>query len=470
MMPHTERPPVAAAGPCLATLLGTALLLVATTWTQSRAAESDAARPWYLENLSGRSRTVFQYRSADGEDDTDFYQYLYLRGRNLADRRLDFYVSGRLQRDLDDTSTSMADDLFASVEDTSSADENKLYQCYLEGHDKAKQVRLRAGRQYVDIAYDLHIDGAQLMLFENGKLGGRVFGGLPVSYYSSVSDDYAGGISLVGRPWNDNRTRLTYTRYHDDSEDTDDERFDLDVRQRWPEDIRSRARASMLNDDFEMAGLDLYYLPFDADFDCTLGVRWWGSSTGETRAYSPLYRVLGEREPYTYIRGSLSKGILPWLWISPGFAARLVDSDDEDAQNRNYGRYDLALAMEPSREWDASVAAEYWHVDEGDSFLGFSGEVRYRRRKAWEVSAGAGYVQYDYGQVSDYSNTIDGGDVVVTRDGTRIESSPDVYTYTLRGKWHLNEHLSLRARADVEDNSEEDDLIFRGRGSVVIRL
>jgi hypothetical protein len=432
-----------------------------------RAAEGENT-PWHRERLAGQSRTMYQYQSAGDEKDSDLYEYLYVRGRGLGGNRLDFYGSGKLHWDLDDAGTQ-ADDLYAGIEDRARS-EQYLYQAYIEGHDPAGRVRLRGGRQYVDIADSLHLDGAQLILWEQARLGGRLFGGLPVSYYSSVSDDWAAGASLLARPWEENQTRLTFVQYHDESRGEDDHRLGLDSRQRLPADWRTRLVGSLLNDRFEAAGFDLYYLPGEGALDGSFSVRRWGGADGETRQYSPLQEILGDLEPYTYLTARLTKGVLPWLFVSPGVAARLVSSADEDAQNRDYRRYDLTVSAQAGRAWLASVAAEYWNVDEGDSFVGASGEIRYRNGRRWEASAGSGYYRYEYARYSDFTGTINAGDVRVAADGTRIENTPDSYSYFLRGKWNVTKSVSVQARVDVEDSSDLPDLAVRGRTALVVRF
>ncbi|MEI6809443.1 MAG: hypothetical protein WCN95_12040 [bacterium] len=424
---------------------------------------------WYIGRISGQSRTVYDYNSAGDYKDSDIYEYIFLRGTDLAWRHVDFYISGKMHRDLDGTSTSLADDLFAGLDDVSLTMDDYLYQAYIEGHDQAKRLRVRLGRQYVETADSLHIDGGQLMAFENGWLGGRVYFGRPVSYYSSVDGDWAGGLSLIGRPWAENQTRLTYVCYHDESVAVDDERYSLDMRQQLPWSLANRLQVSALNGRFETAGLDLFYAPAESDLDASLGVRRWGGVMGESREYSPLASVLGNREPYTYVRGTVSKSILPWLYISPGVTLRIVEGS-EDLNNRDYVRYDLALACEPDKAWSASVAGEYWDVDHGDRFFGVSGEVRYRHAKIWEISAGAGYFRYVYDQYSDFEGTIDAGDVRISGDGTVFESSPDSYSYYMSVKWNVTRAVSLQLRGEIEDNSETEDLSYRGRTSVAVRF
>lgn len=430
----------------------------------------DTGPSWFDRHFSGQFRTVYRYRSYDGERDSDLYEYFYLRGRELAGGRLDAYASGKLYWDLDDASTDFGDDIYAGAEDLDGDFEDRIYQLYVDGHDKQKRYRLRVGRQYVDAADSLHLDGAQVLIMEDGVIGGRVFYGQPVSYYSSVSHDHAGGFSLVGKPWSGNRSRLTGTLYHDHSADETDTLLVFHSRQEWEPAIQSRLRASLLNDDFQMAGLDLYYLPPDDDLTCIAGLHRWGSFDADTRAYSPLYRVLGELNPYTYAYARMTIGVFSWLQVSPGLAARLVDSSDQDAHNRDYRHGDLTLTFEPNRAWDISLSGEYWDVEEGDRFFGLSGDVRYRHKRIWEVSAGAAYVDYEYERDSDFSYTFNGGATQISADGTRIDVSPDAYTYYLRGKWNINKILSVRIRGEVEDYSPENEHSYAGRLSSVVRF
>lgn len=425
-------------------------------------------KKWYEGRASGQSRTVFEYRTWDGEADSDFYEYLYFSDRDLFNRRLDFYISGRLHRDLDGSTPALAEDPYAGVEDISRTREDYLFQLYLEAHDPARLYTLRTGRQYIDVASGLQVDGAQFTAHEYSRLGGRIFFGLPVSYYSSVSGDWAGGLSIMGRPWARNETRLTYVRYHDSSDNADDDRYELDMNQRLDDELRGRVQVSELNSHLEIAGIDMSYDQSEGDHGCYLGVRRWGGATGESREYSPLARVLGDREPYTYLNGRVYKSILPWLYISPEVTARLVSNTD--SHNRDYMRYDLTLAFEPNDAWSASVAGEYWNVQDSDSFLGFSGEVRYRHLRRWEVSAGMGYVHYEYVQYSDYSGTIEAGDVRLYSDGTKLELSPDSYSYFLLGKWNLKKNVSITGRFEIENDSETNAQSIMAQLGLVLKM
>ena len=422
-------------------------------------------------DLSGNLRAVYDYRRLGDDKDTDTYGYWTLRGRNLGKGRLEVYTSGRLHYDFDDPSQplSLAEDPYIGMEDTSDEDEVRLLQLYGDLHTRDDRIALRAGRQYVDIADYIQMDGAQLMLFEQDSVGGRVFGGQPVSFYTPISGDLFGGASLVGRPLPGNRSRVTFARYEDDSRDATDEHFFLDTQQYVRDAFRARAYLSMMNDEFRMGGADLYYFSTGDDvFDIALGGRRWGEYTAETRAYSPLVEVLGAQEPYTYVYGRLTKELVPRILLSPGGAYRIPD--DSDAQNREFRRFDISLIFEPSSSLSASVAVDYWDVEQDDTFLGLSGEVRYRFKRIWELTAGAAYLDYQYLTFSDFSLVADGGDTVVTEDGTLIEVSPDAYTYFLRGRWNITPHYAVRLEGELEDDSTEEDLGYRLRASIEVRL
>lgn len=420
--------------------------------------------------VNARLRLEYQHRELGSEKDTDFYGRLYSGARDLYDGRLDLYISGRLHTDFDETTTtSLADDPFVSIEDTSSVTEDRLLQAYADLHTQTRRLALRAGRQYVEVADYLQLDGGQFMVNENGPIGGRIYLGHPVSYYTSVSDDYAVGASVIGRPFAGNQSRLTFSRYSDDSEDGADNNYYLDVRQTVSETLRARGQLSMLNDEYRMAQADMFYLSEDGETDFSAGGSYWGSFDANTRVYSPLYRVLGEMDPYTYLYSRLTQQIAPQWLLSPGISIKLADDSDNPQNNRDYENYDLTLIYQPNKTFNASLAAEYWVVDQSDSFTGLSGELRYRKGRLWEASGGAHYAQYTYDTYSDFSYVSSGGRTVFSETGAVVEESPYVKTYFVRGKLRMTKWLTGRAQFDVEDDDTVDDLSYRARVSIEVR-
>lgn len=434
----------------------------------SPAAGEATATPDY----SGSLRASYDYRSLGDYDDHDAYGFWHLRGRNLADKHAEIYTSGRLHSDLDGTSSD-AYDPFGGIDDGSNGD-LRLLQFYIDIHDQDNEKGMRYGRQYVDIADYIQIDGAQVRLFEQGAIGGRVFLGKPVSDYSSVSGDLFLGASMVGRPWEGNQSRLTYARYQDDSAAANDDHFFLDVKQQLGEEARGRAYLSVMNEDVRMGGADLYYASLgDQVLDAVLGLQRWGDYDAGSRVYSPLEDIMGDVEPYTMAYGRITTEMLSWLYLSPG--AMVKQPDESDVTNRRFQRYDLSFILEPADGFSTTLALEYWDVEENDRFFGVSGDFRYRYRKLWELTLGAAYVDYTYFQLSDQSvaTAFDPNTSVVTinpLDGTRVERSPDAFTYYLRGKWNITERTALRVSGSIEDDSDEDDLGYRVRTSIEVWL
>ncbi|MDF7798469.1 hypothetical protein P4C99_03295 [Pontiellaceae bacterium B1224] len=418
---------------------------------------------------SGSIWATYDYRGFGSYSDQDLYTYWYLRGQNLADNRVDVYTSGRYYQDLDGVGSSFSTDPFISLNDTSVDNATRMLQLYLELHDPKRTMALRIGRQYVDIADYIQMDGMQAMLFENKQLGGRVFGGKPVSYYSSVSGDLFGGISLVGKPWDGNRSRATYARYYDDSVGEADNNYFFDVRQQMGEEVRARSYLSVINEGVQMAGLDFYYTSFgEKVFDAVVGARYWGEFDAYTRVYSPLVQTLGAQNPYATAYGRFTSQLTSWLYLSPG--AMLRYTDEPDYTNQGFGVYDLSFIFEPSEALSANISFEYWDVEDGDQFMGLSGDIRYRYRRIWDISLGAAYADYTYFQFSDFSLTADGGSTIVADDGTRVEVSPYSFTYFLRAKWNVGEHIVLSAAGEIEDDSEANDVGYRFRTSIGVRL
>jgi hypothetical protein len=391
----------------------------------------------------------------------------------MAEGRLDVYTSGRIQNDLDDPSTppSQADDPYVSVSDTDDAMDERLLQLYADVHDVNKRAALRAGRMYIDISDYLHLDGAQATFMERSKVGGRVYVGPPVSYYSSLSGDLAAGLSLQIRPWAGNRTRFTVARYEDDEEGGADNNYFFDAYQDLSEISRVRGQLSVLNDEFRMGRGDFYYFSPDGEGDLVVGASYWGSFDAETRAYSPLYEVLGEAQPYSYLYARLTQLVVPTLYLAPGASFRFVDdAGGDDYANRNYSDFELAFIYEPSRAFNTAISLQYWNVEDYDRFFGVTWDVRYRHLKIWEISAGTAYADYTYDTYSDFSYSANGGQTVISETGSVIEESPFVYTYFLRGKWRVTKKLILKLQGDIEDNSETGDLAYRGRGSVEVKF
>jgi len=446
-----------------------ALLLVCLSSGSLPAAAQSNAAP-VKARYEGRLRLDYDYRSQGSDKDNDFYEYWYGSARDLFGGRLDLYASGRSHQDLDKpASTSLADDPFLGLDNSDGVKEDRLLQLYADAHDRANRARIRIGRQYIDSSDYLHLDGVQAMLFEDGRLGAGGYYGNPVSYYTSLSGDQAGGVWLSGKPWEGNRTKVTFARYEADNGESDQNYF-VESRQDLTEAAHLSAQASVLNDEFRMARADFFYFAPGGATDFYCGGSRWGSFDARTRAYSPLYEVLGKQEPSTYAYARVSQQLSPHFLLSPGVSSCFAEGDENEYANRSYNDYDVILTFEPNKKVSASVSVDYWDMSGGDSFLGLSGEIRYRHARIWEISLGTSYSDYTYNSYSDISYSINGGQTVFSEDGTVKVENPFSYSYFLRMKWNLTRKLTLRLQGDVEDDSNSSDLGYRGRASIEVRL
>lgn len=446
-----------------------ALLLVCLSSGSLPAAAQSNAAP-VKARYEGRLRLDYDYRSQGSDKDNDFYEYWYGSARDLFGGRLDLYASGRSHQDLDrPASTSLADDQFLGLDNSEGVKEDRLLQLYADAHDRANRARIRIGRQYIDSSDYLHIDGVQAMLFEDGRLGAGGYYGNPVSYYTSLSGDHASGVWLSGKPWEGNRTKVTFARYAADNGESDQNYF-LESKQDLTEAARLSAQASVLNDEFRMARADFFYFAPGGATDFYCGGSRWGAFDAKTRAYSPLYNVLGRQEPSTYAYARVSQQLSPHFLVAPGVSCRFAEGDANEYANRSYNDYDIVLTFEPNKKISASVSLDYWDMSGGDSFLGVSGEIRYRHARIWEISLGTSYSDYTYNSYSDISYSMNGGQTVFSEDGTVRVENPYSYTYFIRMKWNLTRKLTLRLQGDIEDDSTSSDLGYRGRASIEVRL
>lgn len=439
----------------------------------ARAQMVTAAPPQAVETTyDARIRMDYEFRSQDGQQESDLYSYFSGGVHNMGHGWLDVYMSGMAFQDLSrhPNSSSLATNMFAGLDDANGVRNFRLFQLYGDLHDPAGNVHLQAGRQYLDVADYILVDGGQLLLFENEQIGGRVFYGKPVSFYTSQADDTAYGLSVVGRPWDGNRTRLTYARVSS-SQGTNDANYYIDSQQTFSDTVRGRVQASLLNDKFRMARADCYYFAPDGKTDAYIGASRWGAYDAATLAYSPLYDILGKQEPYSYAYARVSREVFPHVVVSPGVSWRRADGSSQPYNNQDYRDFDLTLTYEPVKAFSASLSGHYWALSGDSHFVGFSGDVRYRYDRQLEFSAGTSYVQYSYETYSDISYVSDGfGGVVATDDPTTGRESPNAYTYFLRARWKINRHLTFRAEGDVEKDSTASSLGYRARVSIEASL
>jgi hypothetical protein len=225
--------------------------------------------------------------------------------------------------------------------------------------------------------------------------------------------------------------------------------------QRLGDRARVHGKLSFIDSDFDTLGLDVFYTAQDGLYDAFVQLKQSGELGDESREYSPLAGILGEREEYTLLSARSNIFVKSWLTVSPGISIRHVDGTGRDYRNRQYEKYDITVNLAHHKHFNTSLSGNYWNVSDSDSFTGLSGQVNYHPSKVWDVTAGTAYLAYEYHADS----------------GTYTsEVSPDAYTFFANTKIKLTKSIKLKVELESEDNSYNPDDYFRFRTSLITRF
>jgi len=424
---------------------------------ESAAGESGSPEKsaWFESmKVSGTLHSSYQFRSYDGRDDSDIYEYFSLRLRDIVKDRVDGAFSLFWHEDLNGGSTLKGSELYDPFLDIDQADSNRFrfYTGYLDFKQLGfEESRLRVGRQFLEDIDYAHFDGASYRFSPTDPLEITLFGGRPVTFYSSSSGDAFYGADVRYRFTPQTKAAARYYRY-----DADPFRDDLAAVEVWhmfmPE-LQTHAEFSLLDADPYLFQNDWYYRWDEYDFDIVAQVvRLFSEISDQTINFNPYFPVMHGYEPFTYGSTLFTKGLNDWVSLNAGFDFRVSDGGlDPVAEytNRDYVRGTLGAEFYPTRQLTLSVNGEYWSVDSDDEFTGVSGEVEYKPTKQWTLTAGAEYGEY----IQEYMDEF----LLFFGQEEVFRITPDVITYYARVKWQPTSRIYTAARFEVEDNSLEND-------------
>jgi len=388
--------------------------------------------------IDGSLYSEYRLRNGAGESDQDLYEYLTLKIKDIVPDHVSAYVSMRWHKDLDGVGSYYSNDPFLGLDDARDIND-RIYNLYVDFKTADDCVVLRVGRQYVDEAEWLHLDGAALRAKPIEDWEFLAFGGRPVTYFSGTHGDWAAGAAATWHYRPTGRARLLY--YHYDQGSVDNDRVFLEVWDRFVERLLVHSKLSMLDgnlDQFFVEGsLDLseHGLQFNAQY-----ARLFHTRESESLPWNPLYAALGDLNAYNF--GSL-RATKYWgeHWtLSGGVSGKAVDSGDHNGTNQDYASYDFSLGYHPTPKWDFTVTGMRWDGKGDNRLNGLYGDITWRPAPKWEVSGGAGTVDYVY----EYYD-----DILFQNDYRR---TPDARSYYLKARWRPRRRLSLTARAELEDN------------------
>lgn len=418
-------------------------------------ASSPEKTAWFGSlKVSGTLNSSYQFRNFGGQDDSDIYEYFALRLRDIVKDRVDGAFSMFWHEDLDGGSTLQGSQLYDPFLDIDQADGNRFrfYTGYLDFKGLGfEDSRLRVGRQFLEDIDYAHFDGASYRFSPLDPLEVTLFGGRPVTFYSSSQGDAFYGADVRYRFTPQTKVGARYYRY--DAEPFNDDLAAVEVWHMFTPELQTHAGFSLLDADPYLLQNDWYYRWEEYDFDIVAQVVRLFSEIGDhTINFNPYFSTLNGYEPFTYGSMLFSKGINEYISLNAGFDFRVTGGGldpAEESTNRDYVRGTLGAEFYPVKPVTLSINGEYWSVDSGDEFTGVTGEVEYKPCKGWTLTAGAEYGEY----VQEYMDEF----LLFFGQEKVFRITPDVITYYTRIKWQPTGRLYTAARFELEDNSYDED-------------
>ncbi len=417
------------------------------------------------ENIDGSLTSEYRLRHRGGESDQDIYEHLNLSVRDLIPGYVSFHTSARWHKDIDGDRIGYGyeDDVFLDLDDA--RDHNfadRIYDLYIDIENLADQLTLRVGRQYIDEADWLRLDGvsARLGLARNWEF--LLFAGRPVTFYSGTYHDLAAGGAVSYRYRPTGKARLLFYRYDQDSDRAGDQ-FSLELWDSVWRELRVHARANVLDGNFSRLDLDAAYFVESAGLQLDAWYsRLFHTLEDESLPFNPLFTALGDLKPYHYGQARAMKFLGDKWTLSGGVTGRVVDDEDENASNQDYWNEDISLGFTPCERWFFSLSAQRWDAEGENRLNGLYGDATWRPSKQWEFSAGAGTVDYVYEYYDD----------ILFKDD--YHRAPDARSYYAKLRWRPRKTLSLSARAELEDNVEveagREDTFFSLRAMLAVNF
>ncbi len=403
--------------------------------------------------ISGSLHSTYTFRSTDGRDDNDLYEFLSLRFEDIIKDRVDSAFSMSWHEDLDGSTGRRGGfyDPFVDL-DTASDIRFRYYTGYVDikslGFDDS---RLRLGRQFLEEIDYAHFDGATYQFSPVEPLEITLFGGRPITYYSSTSGDAFYGTNLQYQINSRMKSALRYYRY-----DTESFRDDLAAAELWYAFTpyqQAHVEFSLLDAEPYILQTDYYGRLDSLDLDANVQIiRLFDTVGDHTINFNPYFPLLHYYEPFTYGAVHLTKGLGEYFALIGGFDLREADSISDPVSaftNRDFIRGTAGVEVYPTKQLTLSVNGEFWDVDPSDEFTGISGEVEYRPTNQWTLTVGAEYGEY----VQEYRDEF----LFLFGQEQVFRITPDVVTYYGRIRWKPTEKIYTAATFEMEDSDFDDD-------------
>jgi len=384
-----------------------------------------------------RSDHSLQARDRDGQG------YGSILVTNLLKQRLDMKLSGWGTLDLD------SDDAYDHALD---GRQLRISEAWFDLHDLGGLPRLRVGRQYFYDVDNQHFDGMRWTFLEKMPFEAFIFGGRPVSYYSSAGDDWLVGGGVVFKPgW---RSRHQIDTYHLDE---GGEEFWLSA-WRWSQ-VWGRSwhtYCALRGIDDEVRDLQIHASRYFEQFGLGLNAGYYyqphhRGEGGElrTRHLSSLGHVLGSRQPYHQFSLNLNKYLgKNWLVQLGGLVRDPRDRGRNSFNSIGSESGHVSATRFNSIIENLDVTAGFQVTKTGqERFRNWVGVVSYRPDPAWDLNMGVTMSRYRFDPV-DYPTGLNGQD----DDYGPLLDTLTGRDYFFEFRWRPSENHEYRAEVNLNDS------------------
>ncbi len=439
-------------------ILWIGIIISPPVYSQESAEIIDSVTPTrILESLklSGSLHSTYWFRDYGSRDDHDLYEFFSLNMEDIVKDRIDGAFSMSWHEDLNGASSLNTTDSYDPFVDLNSSADIRFR--YYLGYLDFKQIgfdesRLRVGRQFLEMVDYAHFDGASYQFSPIDPLEITVFGGRPITYYSSTHGDALYGTNFEYRFSPHTKAALLFYRY-----DTDQFRDDLIEAQLWHRftpNLQTHLELSLLDGEPYLLQSDWHGRVDVWDVDASIQIIHLFDNIGDhTINFNPYFPLLNGYEPFTYFSSFLSKGLNSWMSLHVGLDFRETESTSDPVSaytNRDFVRFIAGAEFYPLDKLTLSIDGEFWDVDSGDEFTGITGEIEYSPSKKWDLSFGVDYGEY----VQEFRDEFI---LYNTGQDNIFRITPDVLTYFTRVKWKPNRKLYTAATFQIEDSDYDDD-------------
>jgi hypothetical protein len=416
-----------------------------------------AAAQAHAFTLDGWGYTFYRFEDDEQEADQDLSTYLDLRMRDLLseseDVRLELVFSGW-------GNWNFSEDGF---ENTDSYVRVSRAYARIMGAESGAWARL--GRFWVDEVDSLHLDGGMLGLERGDDLEVLLFGGRPVSYYSSTEGDAAGGAALIWSPWWQTTLQASGYAWHEEDETFLASGASLN---QYLDFINGRVWGRLRLIDAEVRDLYANVVSYVEPAETTLNLHYYlqpndrgGDEDALTRDFSHLGRIFGTT--YAYHRfGATAQAFVGehWLLLAGVTAKRLLDDPQRQYEWANVDStvvFGGVSWIDGLVDGLALTVLANWVDNNGqDYFYDITGEVEYAFTEELSAAAGLTYSGYHFAWPA-YPDTLNDQDAAYS-----LEDHIGSKVYYLDLDWRPAENHRIKLSAAYEDmDGFEDACVLR---------